>query len=258
MATFENKDIATTYGDILQCNNGGTGRTTNGTIIQDGKGNGTCLRLGENRLGVRPIANDAIAFTVGNASGSTLIEVDTVDDEVKLGSSQTYANTQIQRFVVVDGQPTADTHTSMMLDGVTSHLPITFGTGIDPATTYSLSASEANASALTMSMWYIPVAITIDEVRVIASGEASDTVNFHLFQYTLATGTGTGAGDLSSGTVVASTGSPLTIDNDRVTTTTLTKDDPTVDANKVIIATFENVGATTDVHAQLIVKYHYQ
>ena len=115
MATFENKDIATTYGDILQCNNGGTGRTTNGTIIQDGKGNGTCLRLGENRLGVRPIANDAIAFTVGNASGSTLIEVDTVDDEVKLGSSQTYANTQIQRFVVVDGD-TCDAYIDLGFD----------------------------------------------------------------------------------------------------------------------------------------------
>ena len=41
-------------------------------------------------------------------------------------------------------------------------------------------------------------------------------------------------------------------------TTTLTVDSANVAADKVIVATFENVTDTNDVTVQLIVKYHYQ
>ena len=79
-----------------------------------------------------------------------------------------------------------------------------------------------------------------------------------MFSYTIATGTGSGAGDLSSGTLLAHNASTLTTGDDRVTSTTLTIDSEDVAADKVIIATVENVGAATDITAQLIVKYHYQ
>jgi hypothetical protein len=130
-----------------------------------------------------------------------------------------------------------------------------FGTGTDPATTLTISSAAENIVPV---LFYVPVAITIDEVRVIASTDASDTLNFHLFSYTMATGTGSGAGDLSSGTLLAHNGSTLTTGDDRITTTTLTVDSANVAADKVIIAFVENVGATTDVTAQLLVKYHYQ
>ena len=74
----------------------------------------------------------------------------------------------------------------------------------------------------------------------------------------MASGTGSGAGDLSDGTLLAHNGSTLTTGNDRVTTTTLTIDSANVAADKVVLAFIENVGATTDLTAQLIVKYHYQ
>lgn len=255
-----NKTIASTYGDILQTDNNGSGRTANGTVIKDGLGQSTALTLGQNKTHIKPSSDQTDAFIVETSGGTDLLTVDTSNSAVKTGTTQTYANTQIQRFSVYDAQPTADTHTSMMVDcGYSSFTPpITFGTGTDPATTYSLSASEERSSGLTLSSWYIPVAITIDEVRVIAGGEASDTLNFHLFSYDMASGTGSGAGDLSSGTLLAHNGSTLTTGNDRVTTTTLTIDSANVAADKVVIATFENVGATTDVTAQLIVKYHYQ
>ena len=255
-----NKTIASTYGDILQADNSGSGRTANGTTIKDGLGQSTALTLGGDKVKITPSSDSTTALTVETAGGTDLLVVDTSNSAVKVGSTQSYANTQIQRFAVYDAQPSADTHTSMMIDcGYSSFTPpITFGTGTDPATTYSLGTSEANASALTLSIWYIPAAITIDEVRVIAAGESAATVNFHLFSYTMATGTGSGAGDLSSGAVVASTGSTLTTDNDRVTTTTLTIDSANVAADKVVVATVENVGATTDLTAQLIVKYHFQ
>ena len=255
-----NKTIASTYGDILQADNGGSGRTANGTSIKDGLGQSTALTLGQNKLHVKPSSDQTDAVLVETSGGTDLLTVDTTNSAVKLGTTQSYANTQIQRFGVYDLQPTADTHHAMFSDATLTSVSgtIDFGTGTDPATTYSLSSSEASAAALTLAIWYIPAAITIDEVRAIGSGEAADTINFHLFSYTIATGTGSDAGDLSSGTLLAHNGSTLATGPDRVTTTTLTIDSANVAADKVVIATIENVGATTDLTAQLIVKYHYQ
>ena len=255
-----NKTIASTYGDMLQIDNSGSGRTASGTVVKDGLGQSTALTLGQNKLHVKPASDQTDAMVVETAGGTDLLTVDTTNSAVKVGTTQNYANTQVQRFAVMDLQPVADTHTTMMVDGVFNALmaSVTFGTGTDPATTYTLGSSEANAAGLTMATWYIPSAITIDEVRVIASGEAADTVNFHLFSYTMASGTGSSAGDLSSGTLLAHNGSTLTTGNDRVTSTTLTVDSANIAADKVVLAFIENVGATTDLTAQLIVKYHYQ
>ena len=255
-----NKTIASTYGDILQVDNSGSGRTSNGTNIKDGLGQSTALTLGQNKLHVKPSSDQTDAVLIETSGGTDLLAVDTTNSAVKLGTTQSYANTQIQKFGVFDLQPTADTHHAMYSDAMITSVSgtIDFGTGTDPATTYSLSSSEANAAALTLAIWYVPAAITIDEVRAIGSGEAADTINFHLFSYTIATGTGSDAGDLSSGTLLAHNGSTLATGPDRVTTTTLTIDSANVAADKVVIATIENVGATTDLTAQLIVKYHYQ
>ena len=255
-----NKTIASSYQDILQLENGGSGRTANGTNVKDGLGQSTSLTLGQNKLHIKPGTDQTDAFLVESASGGDLINVDTSSQNVKLGSTQTFANTQIQEFSVFDLQPTADTHTAMFTNGFlnTSTAPITLGTGTDPATTFTLGDSEANAMALVASSWYIPTNILIDEVRVIAAGESADTLNFHLFKYTIAGGTSSTSGDLSSGELVAYNSSALAINSDRVTTTTLSFDDASVAANKVVIATVENVGATTDVAAKLIVKYHFK
>ena len=255
-----NKTIASTYGDILQADNSGSGRTANGTTIKDGLGQSTALTLGQNKLHVKPSTDQTDAVVIETSGGTDLLVVDSTNSAVKVGTSQTYANTQVQRFWQHDLQPTTDTHHSMALDGhlLTVGATLDFGTGTDPATTYTLGSSEANAIALVGSTWYIPVAITIDEVRVIAAGEAADTVNFHLFSYTMASGTGSDAGNLSAGTLLAHNGSTLTVGADRATTTTLTVDSANVAADKVVFAFIENVGATTDLTAQLIVKYHYQ
>tara|TARA_Y100001938_G_scaffold149147_1_gene235030 strand:- start:774 stop:1553 length:780 start_codon:yes stop_codon:yes gene_type:complete len=255
-----NKTIASTYGDILQVDNSGSGRTANGTTVKDGLGQSTALTLGQNKAHIKPSSNATDTVVIENSGGTDLLVVDTSNSLIKAGTTQTHVNTQIKTFGVYDLQPTSNTHHAMNSDIVYTAVTgsIDFGTGTDPATTYTLGTSEANANNLVSALWYIPVAITVDEVRVIAGGEASDTLNFHLFSYTMQGGTGSDAGDLSSGAVVASTGSTLTTGNDRVTTTTLTIDSANVAADKVVIATVENVGATTDVTAQLIVKYHYQ
>ena len=257
-----NKTIASTYGDILQVDNSGSGRTANGTVIKDGLGQSTSLTLGAKGASITPSVDSIRAFLVENNAGTDILVVDTSNSVVKIGTTSTYANTQIKEFGVFDFSPTADTHHPMVgMTGISSassgedYAPADFGTGTDPATTFTVSSA---ADMLTASLWYVPVAITIDEVRVIASGDAADTLNFHLFSYTMATGTSSGAGDLSDGTLLAHNGSTLTVGGDRITTTTLTVDSASVAADKVILAFVENVGAATDLTCQLIVKYHYQ
>ena len=257
-----NKTIASTYGDILQADNSGSGRTANGTTIKDGLGQSTALTLGQNKLHVKPSTDQTDAVVIETSGGTDLLVVDTSNSAVKLGTSQTYANTQIQKFSVFDVGTADGTHYAMFAEpsqadlgaGGTGYLT-SFGTGTDPATSFTISSA---ADFLVACYWYIPAAITIDEVRVLGAGEAADTVNFHLQSYTMATGTGSDAGDLSSGTLLAHNGSTLTVGADRITTTTLTVDSANVAADKVVLAFIENVGATTDLTAHLIIKYHYQ
>tara|TARA_Y100000004_G_scaffold97144_1_gene108680 strand:+ start:3894 stop:4670 length:777 start_codon:yes stop_codon:yes gene_type:complete len=257
--SLTNKKISQTYKDVLQVDNNNSGLNAT-KDVKDGQGTVSALKIGTNQVRVIPGAASATTFDVHNGSGSTIFKVNTSDSTIKSGTTLTDVTTQIQKFGAFDLQPAADTHTALFADTVFTSLTtnLTFGTGTDPATSLTIGSSEATVNALIPSLWYIPANITIDEVRVIAGGEASDTLNFHLFSYDIATGTGADAGDLTNGAVVASTGSTLTIGNDRVTTTTLTINTADVAADKVIIATVENVGATTDVTTQLIVKYHYQ
>ena len=259
--SLTNKTIASSYGDILQVDNSGSGRTANGTAIKDGLGQTTALTLGSDKVKITPSSDSTTAVTIENASGTDLLVVDSSNSSIKAGTTQSYVNTQIKEFGVFDMSPTADTHHPMVamngLDatGNTDLALLSFGTGTDPATTLTLASGAENMVPV---LWYVPVAITIDEVRVIASTDAADTLNFHLFSYAMGTGTGSTAGDLTDGTLLAQNGSSLTTGDDRITTTTLTIDSANTAADRVILATVENVGATTDITAQLIVKYHYQ
>ena len=257
-----NKTIASTYGDILQVDNSGSGRTANGTVVKDGLGQSTALTLGSDKIKITPSSDSTSAVTIEDASGTDLLVVDSTNSSIKAGTTQSYVNTQIKDFGVLDMSPTANRHQPMIaMNSFTSDgsgidfTSIDFGTGTDPATTFSLSSG---AEYIVPILWYIPTSITIDEVRVIASTDAADTLNFHLFSYAMASGTGSGAGDLSDGTLLAHNGSTLTTGDDRITTTTLTVDSANTAADRVILAFVENVGDTNDITSQLIVKYHYQ
>ena len=250
--SLTNKTIASSYGDILQVDNSGSGRTSGGTAIKDGLGQSTALTLGSDKVKITPSSDSTTAVVVENASGTDLLVVDSSNSSIKAGTTQSYVNTQIKEFGVFDFSPTADTHHPM----VAMNSTITdFGTGTDPATTFAFSSGAEHIVPL---YWYVPTAITIDEVRVIASTDAADTLNFHLFSYAMGTGTGVGAGDLTDGTLLAHNGSSLTTGDDRITTTTLTIDSANTAADRVILAFVENVGDTNDITAQLTVKYHYQ
>jgi hypothetical protein len=254
-----NKTIASSYKDILQVDNNGSGRTDNGTIIKDGEGNPTALTLGGNKAHIKPATNQTDAFLVENVVGSDLLKVDTTNSEVTVGATQTYANTQIHNFLLQQHEALTGQHFALTSDvfGGNTIGAISFGTGTDPATSLTLSSSEDAASDSLACYWYVPVAITIDEVRVLATGDAGN-LDFHLFSYDMATGTGSDAGDLSGGTLLAHSGSVMAVNDDRILTNTLTVDSASVAADKVVIATVERIGSSTTTTVRMLVKYHYQ
>jgi hypothetical protein len=80
--------------------------------------------------------------------------------------------------------------------------------------------------------------------------------------YTLQTGAGATAGDLSEGAVIAQTGSnssslsPVTVGDDRVSNGTLTINTTDINDAKALVVFAENVGGTDDITLQVNLKYH--
>ena len=253
-----NKTIASSYGDILQVDNNGSGRTANGTNIKDGLGNSTSLTLGSNKAHIKPSSNQTDAFLVENAAGTDLLKVDTTNTSVLAGTTQSYVNTHVHKFSIRQNECADGTHIALSSDLFgAAGIDVSFGTGTDPATSLTLTGTELETANAQACYWYVPVAIVIDEVRVIATGDAGN-IDFHLFSYDMATGTGSDAGDLSNGLLLAHSGSVMPINSERILTNTLTVDSASVAADKVVIATLERIGSATTTTAKMLVKYHYQ
>ena len=77
--SFTDKTIASTYGDILQTDNNGSGRSTNGTVIKDGLGQSTALTLGSDKLKITPSSDSTTAVVIANAAGTDLLVVDSTN-----------------------------------------------------------------------------------------------------------------------------------------------------------------------------------
>ena len=56
------KELASTYKDLLTLNNSNSGIPSNPTTIQDGNGSNTSISLGTKELAITPIADNAVFF----------------------------------------------------------------------------------------------------------------------------------------------------------------------------------------------------
>ena len=254
------KPYSSTYKDNLRIENSNNGIDTTARLVYDSIGNPTSTKVSKDHLNVQPQnANTTSTFVVKNKDGNTKFLVDTTNNYVQ--SLGIHNNTQFKNFGVFGVSPVAETHYAMPMgasvgnedSGSADWALTSFGTDVDPATSLAISSGAQN---LTPCIWYLNYSINIDSVRVIASAAASTTLNFHIMKYTLGTGTGAGAGDLSSGAVLASNGSALTVGDDRITTTTLTISTSVVAVNSVILCMVENIGGTDDVTATMEIAYH--
>ena len=132
------------------------------------------------------------------------------------------------------------------------------GTGTNPVTSITITSATLE---LVPSIWLLQQNITIDEVQYIMASDAASTINLHVMQYDLVTGSGASAGDLTSGVVLAQTGSdssslsPVTTGADRVSNGTLTINTANVNDGKAIIL-FAEASDTDDMTIQVNIKYH--
>ena len=257
--SFSNKKLSEVYKDILHTNNSNTGISTTTKDVTCGDGDTTALQLSNQRVAIYPAADSTSVFRVRASDGDVLLSVDTTNDLVKAGVGDHIVNTQFKEFGLHDFSPTQGYHNPMVCnnmmfsdsgDDIIADDSM-FSNGADPATSLDLSA-DGTASSLVACTWFIQSDITIDEIRVMATCNSSNDLNFHLYSYAVSASTG----DLSSGTLLAHIGSSMSATNTTMKTDTLTIDSADVNAGRAIYAFVENEGGTGDITCQLVVKYH--
>ena len=168
MAGMTGKSLANTYGDLLQVDNSNNGLTSLKGVL-DGKGGSSAISLSADVLRVRPSSNSTETSSVQNASGSNILRVDTTNSNVLIGTTQTYANSNVTTFGMRDASVTSGYHLPMyctpnMVDA--SSLALDFailhmGNGATPATTLTLD-STSEAQLFLHAYFVCPADITVD------------------------------------------------------------------------------------------------
>ena len=256
--SLANKKLSTTYGSILNVDNANTGVTSSLQTIKDGVGNTTAVRVSDRSCVVRPGTNSTSSFLVENAAGDDILVVDSTNADVKVNG--VYVNTSVHKFGIMDMSVTSGYHYAMMSGNAMQYdlgddmSVFGLANGTDPSTSVALSS---DAKFKNLCYWYISSKIKIDQVHYMASTDSSATINFHLMSYAMATGSGSDAGDLTDGSVVASTG-VITTGDDRISNGTFTiSGTQTANAGRVILCVVEESDGSDDITASVSVKYHY-
>ena len=269
MSSFTGKAMKDVYKDLLQTDNSNSGLSTTIKQIKCGDGDGTSLYLSTRNAKILPATDSTTNTVIYDASGNALILVDSTNDLVKLGIGQHIANTQFKSFGVFDYSPAAGAHHPLTYSPMISsdsgddydgdvNAGDWGGTGTNPATSLTVASVSKE---LVPSLWLLQQNITIDSIQYIMASDAASTINAHVMSYTIVTGSGATAGDLSSGAVLAQTGSdasslsPVTTGADRVSNGTLTINTANVDSGKAIVV-FAEASDTDDMTVQVNIKYH--
>ena len=269
MSSFTGKPIKDVYKDILHTDNSNSGLSTSIKQITCGDGDGTALYLSQQNLKIQPSADSTTNSVIYDADGNAVFTVDSTNDLVKAGIGQHTVNTQFKSFGLWDFSPSAGEHHNLTTSPtITAASDADFtgevngsawgGTGTNPATSLTITSA---AIELVPSLWILQQNITLDSVQYILASDGSSSINIHIMQYAIVTGSGTSAGDLSSGTVLAQTGSssgslsPVTVHSDRVSNGTLTINTANVDSGKAIVL-FAEASNTVDMTVSVNVKYH--
>ena len=253
------KSPSETYKDIAYVDNSNNGVTTSLKVIKTGEGSSSSLSVSDRALQVKSATNNTTALDIQNASGSSKLSVDTTNSYVK--ANGVHVHTMYKEFGLYDFSPATGYHYGMIAnnmmassggDAFAGH--VAWGNGADPATTVDVSGHGTYIVNGLPSYWYVMDAIYIDQIRVTATCNSSENLNFHVFSYDL--DTSSNHGDLSNGTLIAHIGSVMAATNTTIKTDTLTIDSADIAANKILVAFVENEDGTGDVTCQLNIKYH--
>tara|TARA_R100001463_G_C3532008_1_gene221731 strand:- start:246 stop:1010 length:765 start_codon:yes stop_codon:yes gene_type:complete len=247
------KTIASTYKDLLTLNNSNSGMASNGTVIQDGNGTDTGIKLGQKSLQFTPAVNTSSTMVVKNAGGTKIFNVDGSENAVKAGATLSNVNTQYLRFGSKDIDVDSGTHIGVPIAGMGANAVVTFGTGANP----SAPAVSNNGDDWIHYLHYVDVNIVIDAVTVLvgATTATGDSINFHLLS--LATSDTTTVDEWSSTTVVADQSIGLFNGGyETFNKTPLDIQSANVDSGNYLAFTIEGNGTNSDYSVNALVRYH--
>ena len=260
MGSLAGKSPASTYKSLLKVVDETNGVSSTLSQIEDGEGTSTCISVGDDNFKVKPQTdNTTTTFEVENASGNNVLTVDTSNSLIKIGTTQTPANSQILEFNARGLVPTSSgTHyfvgrSASLYDSNFRESPN--GTGTDPDTSYDGGISTDDYLE---NLFLVPLATTIDAVKFMVS-TSTDTdciINVHLMSFDITNAGGTDDGNLTNGTLLAN-GQATAVDRNVIKTVTCSIDSSSVAANKVIACFVENETNTDSVFLQTQVLYHF-
>ena len=256
MPTFQGNPFSNFYKRILQIS-----QSSNTGVDESGDGVSTSLSLSDDVLQVQPQNDDTTGtFLVKNSSGTELLKVDSTNSLVKALDHN--VNTQYATFGINatdSASLTANNHYAIPYQvnsySDTSNMP-TFGTGTDPATTFTTADTNGQyASQIVPMMWYVPDNISIDEVTSIEGADAGtgDTTRMHLYSYTFNSGS---TSALASGTLLAHNSDVTNAGNEQGYKSTWTIDSSSVAGGKVVLAFIRMDSVNADYSLNITVKYH--
>ena len=255
-----NKTLLNIYKGLIKINDDTNGIDGSDENIVDGNGTASTFYLSTTKTKVKPASNNTESFSVKNAADESVLLVDTTNKVVKTGDSQYYVGSGVYYFGGSNIDPTgAGYHMAIPTASGGNYLgaatdELDFGNGSDPATSLDISGLTEDTASIHYYQ-YIPYNISIDKVECFFGSESgTPTCNFHLYSYTLDKSNGGGSGDLSSGTLIASTGTQATSAT-AINYLNATISSASVTAEKVLVATIES-DADVLLHTNVCVKYH--
>ena len=260
MGSLAGKSPSATYTSLLKVADETNGVTTGLSQIEDGEGTATCLSVSDDGLVLRPQNNNSTAALSVRATDNTqILAVDTTNEVVKAGSTQTHVNSQLLEFNAFDLTPVAGTHYFVGRGSErynsTDAAELANGTGTDPANTFEASALT---DELITHLFVVPIASTIDAVKFMVS-TATDTdtiINVHLYKFNITNAGHTADGNLVLGTLLAN-GQATAVDRNVIKTVSCTIDSSAVSAGQVIACFVENETNTDNIRLQTQVLYHF-
>ena len=259
------KEIKNTYNDLLHTNNSNSGVGGSIKNIFTGNGDKSALALSDRSLQILPNTDTTTLFDAKSATGQSILKVDATNELVTAGKNDKYVNTNVKEFSLYDFTPAIGYHAPMITNPVMetssgdtyAHNAAFGGNGADPATTLDFSTNATVYSKTMMAgMWYCPNALHIDSAWVFVFCEGSVSFNVHTLSYTIATGTGTSAGDLSAGNVLLNRDS-IACTNSIINNQALGVIDASISAGDVVF-TFIESAATTQFSALVSINYHIE
>jgi len=261
MATLTGVSPSGFYKDLLQTPNGNGGvPTTSPNLLQDGLGNNTAFGVSKSKVQILPTTNTTNTFTIYNSSGGILLNVDSTNSAVTIGTSAVPVGTNMFTYYLENTSvipATADTWTAMPFGYPTSPIAIfEFGTGDDPATSFTISANAQRSLLLYNRLAYN---IKIDAVRATFTSDTAtgDVIDFSLGSYAVDVGNSATSGDLSGGVQIAVSSPVTSAGYEQIYFADLTIATAEVSAGRMLMAHCRQDGTNSDLNARLEVYYHF-